>query len=182
MQEVRKRVFHNPVIGDQATLLRTADGTNGEYTLLEVIVAPGGGNTLHIHESFSERFEVVEGQLSVTLNNKESKLAEGESAFVPARAVHCFNNKTSKPVKFLVEFRPAQPGFEKALAIGYGLAADGLVNKDSIPKNILHLAVLANMGGTVPIGFIRVMMPLFKLIGRMSKKTETELVNKYCYA
>jgi mannose-6-phosphate isomerase-like protein (cupin superfamily) len=177
---MRKRVFHNPVIGDKATLIKTSDDTRGEYTLMEVVVAPGGGNTPHIHETFSEKFTVIEGRLSVTLNGSVHHLDAGESATVPGRAPHCFNNNTKTPVKFLVEFRPAQPGFEKAIAIGYGLAADGLVTKRAMPKNLIYAAVLVALSGTSPTGFLNLLIPLFKVIALFSRKTELKLINKYC--
>jgi quercetin dioxygenase-like cupin family protein len=177
---MKKRVFHNPVIGDKATLIKTSDDTNGECTLLEVVVVPGGGNAFHTHTSYSEKFEVLEGKLSVTLDNTTYQLEAGDTATIPANAVHCFNNRTSAPVKFLVEFSPAQPGFEKMIAIGYGLASDGLVNKKAIPKDIRHLAILASMSGTIPSGIFKIFMPLFKLIAGLSRRVEAELVNKYC--
>jgi hypothetical protein len=39
-QTIQKRVFENPVFGDKATFLKTADETGGAYTLLEIELAP----------------------------------------------------------------------------------------------------------------------------------------------
>ena len=72
---MKKRVYVNPVIGDKATLIRSADETKGEYTLFQIEVAPGGGNSLHVHETYSERFEVVQGELSLQLG-KESRVPQ----------------------------------------------------------------------------------------------------------
>ncbi len=177
---MRKRVFHNPVIGDKVTLVKTTEETKGEYTLIEVEVVPGGGNALHTHDSYSEKFTVIEGRLSVNLYGTVHQVEAGESATVPVKAAHCFMNNTRKPVKFLVEFRPAQPGFEKAIAIGYGLAADGLVTKKSMPKNIIHAAILVVLSDTSPTGFVKLLIPIFRVIALFSRKTEAELVNKYC--
>lgn len=177
---MKKRVFYNPVIGDKATLVKTSDDTNGEYTLMEIEVMPGGGNAVHVHETYSENFTVLEGRLTVSLNGLNRDLEPGESKTIPPNSPHCFSNYSNAPVKFLVEFRPAQPGFEKAIAIGYGLAADGLVDKKSMPKNILHAAVLVVLSGTVPTGFLKTLMPLFRLIAGFSKKTEQQLIDKYC--
>jgi quercetin dioxygenase-like cupin family protein len=130
---MKKRVFVNPVIGDKASLIRSAEETKGEYTLFQIEVLPGGGNSLHVHEIYTERFDVVQGELSLQLGKKSHVLQQGESLLILKNAFHSFTNKTSELVKFKVEFRPAQPGFEKAIAISYGLAADGLVNKKSVP-------------------------------------------------
>jgi mannose-6-phosphate isomerase-like protein (cupin superfamily) len=177
---MKKRVFVNPVIGDKATLIRSADETKGEYTLFQIEVAPGGGNSLHIHETYTERFEVVQGELSLQLGKESHVLRKGESLLIPKKAFHCFTNRSSEPVKFKVEFRPAQPGFEKAIAIAYGLAADGLVNKKSIPYNFSYLAILVAMSGTLPTGLARMFTPMFRWVANHSRKTEAALVNKYC--
>lgn len=177
---MKKRVFVNPVIGDKATLIRSAEETNGEYTLFKIDVAPGGGNALHIHKTYSEKFQVVEGELSVQLGKEHRVLRKGESITISKNALHCFTNKSSSPVQFKVEFRSAQPGFEKAIAIGYGLAADGLVNRKSIPFNFSYLAILLTMSGTVPAGIAKLFVPIVRWIANNSRKTEAALVNKYC--
>lgn len=177
---MKKRVFVNPVIGDKAILVRSAEETKGEYTLLQIELAPGGGNMLHIHDTYSEKFEVLQGELTLQLGKLQHELHQGEAITVPPKSLHCFTNKTDSTVKFNVEFRPAQPGFERAIAIGYGLAADGLVNEKSIPSKFSHLAILVTMSGTIPAGAAKFFMPIFKWIAARSRKTELELVHKYC--
>lgn len=168
------------MIGDKATLLKSAAETGGETTLLEVVLNPGGGNILHRHIDYAEEFEGVEGDLSVTIGNKHLVLRAGDSVVVPANTVHCFNNRTKQPVTFRVRFTPAQPGFEKALAIGYGLAADGLVNKRSIPRNIRHQAILLTMSGIVPVGIVKLLLPFLRVIAATSARIERELTERYC--
>lgn len=177
---MRKRVFYNPVIGDKATLIKTAEETGGETTLIEVVVNPGGGNVLHRHVDYAERFEVLDGNLSVTLGTQKLVLQPGESVIVPANVLHCFNNHSSRPVKFRVQFNPGQSGFERAIAIGYGLAADGLVDKKSMPRKLRHQAVLLAMSGIVPAGFVKLLLPVFRLIASKSRDVEEELIKKYC--
>jgi mannose-6-phosphate isomerase-like protein (cupin superfamily) len=177
---MKNRVYYNPVIGDKVTLLKSAEETNGEVTLMEIVVNSGGGNFLHRHSDYAEKFEVLEGDLTVTLEGEQRILRPGDTVLVPANAAHCFNNFTNLPVKFRVQFNPAQPGFEKAIAIGYGLAADGLVDKKSIPRNIRHQAILFTMSGIVPMGFLKLLLPLFKVIAANSRRVERELTNRYC--
>ncbi|HTF19765.1 MAG TPA: cupin domain-containing protein [Chryseolinea sp.] len=177
---MKKRVYYNPVIGDKATLLKSAEETNGEVTLLEVVVNAGGGNILHRHVDYAEKFEVLEGDLTVTLKAEKRILRPGDVAVVPANTLHCFNNFSKHPVKFLVQFNPAQPGFERAIAIGYGLAADGLVDKRSIPRDLRHQALLFTMSGMVPSGFGKLLVPLLRLIAATSRRVKRELINRYC--
>ena len=97
------RRYYNPVQKDYATFLRTSGETNGEYTLIEVEVAPGGGTTPHRHKTYTERFEVLEGTLEVLLGRQLLTLGVGQSATVPRNTLHRFRNPGGEPVRFLVE-------------------------------------------------------------------------------
>src|SRR5690349_9330924 len=137
-----REVYENPLIGDKVVFLKTSRATGGEYTLMELEVAAGGGNALHTHKTAAETFTVLEGNLEVQAGKERRTLKTGESFTVPPKIAHCFRNPSQQSIKFLVEFRPGHEGFEKSLKIAYGLATDGLTNKDSIPKNFSHLALL----------------------------------------
>jgi quercetin dioxygenase-like cupin family protein len=176
----RKRIFVNPVIGDKAVLVKSGEETGGEYTLFQIDVAAGGGNTPHIHKTYTETFKVLDGELSIQLGKEHYTLHKGDSLTVPKNESHCFSNTTNTSAKFSVEFRPAQPGFEKAIAIAYGLAVDGLVNKKSVPKKFSHLAILIALSGTVPSGLGSFFIPLFQWFAMRFQKTERELIGKYC--
>ncbi len=66
--------------------------------------------------------------------------------------------------------------------IAYGLARDGKCNKNSIPKDIKHTALLFDMsGGRIP-GIMSLIMPLLRRIANRARKKglETELIEKYC--
>jgi quercetin dioxygenase-like cupin family protein len=167
------RVIENPVIKDKITILKSHDDTNGEYLLAQLEVAPGGGNELHYHTSFTEKFSVIEGQLNVSLNGEEKVLKVGKSAFVPKLAHHRFYNSSDQYVTALVELRPAR-NFEKAIRIGYGLARDGKVTAKAIPKSIWHLALLFQLGESylpglpLPIqrGIFGTLAGIAKLLGK----------------
>jgi mannose-6-phosphate isomerase-like protein (cupin superfamily) len=87
-------------------------------------VAPGGGTPPHDQKTYDERFEVREGELEVMLGKERHTLRPGQWAVAPKNTLHCFKNPTGESTTFLVEMRPGQPGFEKAIKVGYGLAAD----------------------------------------------------------
>lgn len=178
----QKRVYENPVFGDTATFLKTADETGGAYTLIQVELSPGGGNSAHTHSEFTETFKMIQGPLTLQCNNLEKTLQEGESFTVPKKAVHLFKNPTDKKVIFQVELRPGYAGFEKAIKIAYGLATDGLTNKKGIPTNLSHLAVLSSFSGTNPAGFMSVIVPLMKWFAKRARKKgiEQKLINTYC--
>jgi quercetin dioxygenase-like cupin family protein len=146
------RVIANPVLGDTITFLKTAAETNGQYLLLKVELAPGGGVIRHYHTAFTEQFDVTEGTLHVELNGKHITLGPGETALIPRYAVHRFANAAAAPVVFMTQVRPACQ-FEKNLRISYGLARDGKTNRNGLPRNPLHLAVMFQYAGTYLPGF-----------------------------
>jgi quercetin dioxygenase-like cupin family protein len=177
-----RRMYQNPVIGDKAVFLRTSRETGGSFTLLEVELVPGGGNTLHFHTAVSETFTPVQGELQLQSGNEWKVVKPGESLTVPSGTVHCFRNPAGHPVKFQVELRPGHEGFENSLKIAYGLAAEGLTDRRSIPKNFSHLALLMTMSDTYPTGIFSLLTPILQWKARQARKrgVEKELLHKYC--
>jgi mannose-6-phosphate isomerase-like protein (cupin superfamily) len=179
---VAHRRFYNPVQQDAATFLETSAETDGERTVIEVEVAPGGGNALHRHVSYAEHFEVVSGRLLVEVGEGARALGPGDEATVPVDTLHCFRNETDQPVTFRVTLTPGQTGFERALQIGYGLAADGRCNDKSVPRNPYHQALLKQWSDIRLPGLTGRLEPLFSLLARRAKAkgVDRELVARYC--
>jgi quercetin dioxygenase-like cupin family protein len=178
---MEKRVFENPLIRDKVTLIKSAQETNGAYTLVEVELEAGGGNNLHYHTSFTEEFTAIEGILSIGLTNRQLHLKPGEKAVAGINQVHRFYNAGTTPIRFEVKLVPGSVNFEKGVAIAYGLASDGLTNKKGIPKKMDHLAVILDLTNTRLTGFI-VLIQYFLL--RRAKKARQKgvlkaLENKY---
>ncbi|MCU0493556.1 MAG: cupin domain-containing protein [Chloroflexaceae bacterium] len=176
------RRIYNPVQKDYATFLETSAETNGQRTLIEIELAPGGGNRTHYHLSFAERFEVLEGELQVLLGKATQLLTPGQTATAPPNTLHCFSNPTNQTTRFLVELRPGHTGFEQALQIAYGLAADGKTNRESLPTNPYHMAILFTTSeGMVP-GVFALLTPVFRFLAARARKLgiEQELIRKYC--
>ena len=175
------REIYNPVQRDRVTFLKTAAETYGELTLLEMEVAPGGGNGLHTHTTYSERFTVNEGELGVQIGQQQRVLRASESDIVPAQVVHRWYNSSAQPARIYVELRPGHAGFEQALRIGYGLATDGYTNAAGIPKNLLHLAVLTQMSDIKLVGSMGMLTPLLGLLTRIARRrgVETDLLARY---
>jgi len=117
-----ERRYYHPVQKDYTTFLETSEETGGEHTLLEIELAPGGGNTPHYHKTHDEHFEVVEGTLEVLVGKETRVLRPGQKAVAPRNTLHKFRNPGEERARFLVELRPASAGFEKATKAGYGLA------------------------------------------------------------
>lgn len=162
-----ERKIYNPVQKDYVTFIKTATDTNGEYTLVEVELADGGGVGLHFHKTYSEKFDCMDGEVQVQLGNKIYKLTAGQSATAEKNINHLFRNRSSRSCRFRVELRPASRGFEQSLQIGYGLANDGLCRKNGFPKDPLALAWLFDISESNLPGWRSV----FEFILRRQAKT-----------
>jgi quercetin dioxygenase-like cupin family protein len=176
-----KRRYYHPGQKDYATFLETSEETGGERTLIEIELAPGGGNQPHYHLTFDEQFEVLEGTLEVQLGKASRTLRPGEKAVAYRTVLHHFRNPTDEPTTFLVELRPGHSGFEKALKVAYGLAADGLAAANGAPKNPYHLALAFEWGeGRLP-GVFAVLEPVFRLLAKRAKRKgiDRELEERY---
>ena len=174
--------IHNPVQRDTVTFLETAEQSGGRRTLAEVDLAAGGGNELHRHLTYAERFEVLEGTLTVQVGRRILRLGPGETATAPAGCRHRFGNETDEPVRFRVELNPGHAGFEMALRIAYGLAADGMTTGRGIPKRLDHLALLGEMAEIRVCGPLATLNPLLKGIARRARRrgVDRELIDRYC--
>ena len=134
-----ERRYYHPIQKDYATFLKTSEETTGEYTLIEVEIAPGGGNVPHYHKTYDEHFEVLEGALEVLVGKETHTLRPGQKAVAKKNVLHRFRNTTEERTKFLVELRPSHTRFEKALKVAYGLASDGRARADGTPQEFLPL-------------------------------------------
>ena len=157
---VETRSFYHPIQRDRATFLETSEESGGERTLVELEVAPGGGNVLHRHNSFSERFEVLEGELTVHVDGQDVKLQPGEVATAPIGSL----------------------GFERAIQIAYGLAQEGLAAKNGGPKNLVQLGLLVEMADSQMTGALRILEPVLRALARRARRkgVDRELIARYC--
>lgn len=133
-------------------------------TLVEVVLEPGGGTPLHVHHSYVEHFEVLEGHLDVQLGSRVLRLGPGERTSAPARIPHRFTNATDEPTRFHVRIAPGQPGFIDMQRVLFGLRADGLVDADGNPRDPRHIAVALGWADTAPpTAGAATMMRIFRL-------------------
>src|SRR3954467_10774008 len=112
---VASRRIYNPIQKDAAIFRETSEESGGTRTLIQIELAPGGGNAPHRHMTYAEHFEVLEGRLVGMLEGGRHGLQPGDAAVAPAGALHNFRNPTDDTVVFRVELRPGHRGFERAL-------------------------------------------------------------------
>ena len=181
MEKTKK--YYNPINGEYASILKTSDETNGEYSFLEVSLKPGGGNPLHYHTLFSEEFHAVKGNLGVVYNKKKLYLKPGEHFLVPPHHIHRFFNDSDEEIIFRVRLIKGQPDFENFIKVLFGLVRDGKTfSKNQIPKNPFHAALLYKWGDTHPASpFFKVLKPFAEWFyhSAIKKGTDKILLQKY---
>jgi quercetin dioxygenase-like cupin family protein len=177
-----KRVIVNPVFGDTCTFIKTAAETNHLYSEMEVVLNPQGGNPLHTHSAFTETFRTLEGRLGLRVNGRKIVLLPGESYTVQPGDEHQFFNEESTPVKFNLIFMPGHTGAENMLRIIYGVAADGQADKTGIPKSIMTIALVGQMGDSALTGIMGLINPILRLLSFIGRKQkwDKELLDRYC--
>jgi quercetin dioxygenase-like cupin family protein len=134
----------NEVTGLRTVFRKTAADTGGELLQVDWIGNPDWtAGPKHVHRKQVERFTVVSGALGVHVDGADRVYGPGEVAEAPAGSVHTAWNagKGGEKVHALVEFEPALRS-EVPLETLAGLARDGKVNGEGVPKNPFRVALL----------------------------------------
>jgi mannose-6-phosphate isomerase-like protein (cupin superfamily) len=89
-----------------------AEQDGGDFSLMERTLPPGGRRPPpHRHTNCSEAYFVLDGQVSVTVEDEE--LAVGSEGFVlvPRGTAHTFGNSTQRHARLLVIHAPAMDAY-----------------------------------------------------------------------
>lgn len=76
---------------------RSTNDAGAEVLLVETWVDPGGGVPPHIHPTFTEVFEVFEGEVTFTAGRRKVVKRAGESITVPPGTRHAYANASGSP-------------------------------------------------------------------------------------
>ncbi|MEX5270387.1 cupin domain-containing protein [Kocuria sabuli] len=179
---VGRPVYRDEEQGTSLTWVRTGEETGGEYGLIYGEYSPGAGVFPHFHKDYVETFRVLDGHGAGKVAGRAVQLRAGDEAVVPREAVHQFRCSGERTVRFLVEVRPAHPGFEKWVVTLQHMAAAGLTHPDGRPKNLYHAAlVLVESDVNLP-GAGRALMPVFRLLaGRARRKGIDRMLEEKYY-
>src|ERR1700756_2678064 len=98
----------------EARILVGAEQTSGAWWLASLMSEPGRKTSLHVHYIADEQFYVLEGTLSVWMEDRWQELPPGSVSVVPRGVRHALGNRSSNLVRFLASGNPA--GFERYFA------------------------------------------------------------------
>ena len=144
------------VLGTTFTFVATERETEGAYSMMELLIPLGEGMVAHRHPLETKLLHVLEGQLTVRLEEELHTLGASQSLFIPREAVHAYQSTGSIPARVMAVI---SPGFlyEKFLAeVGQAtdihdkfLAELGL--RDTAPKAPVNLEALAQVAAKYQI-------------------------------
>ena len=100
------KLRHVSVAGGTYTILVSGEQTGGRYSLIDLLVPPGGGPPPHRHD-FEEMFTILEGEIELNFRGEVLQAAAGWTVNIPANAPHSFKNKSDKPARLLCMCTPA---------------------------------------------------------------------------
>ncbi|MCA1839583.1 MAG: quercetin 2,3-dioxygenase [Actinomycetota bacterium] len=96
--------------GVLAEVKATAATTDGQFTVIEVTVAPGYEGVRHVHHNEDEAFWILEGDVTLEIGDEVIEAHAGDYAFGPRDIPHSFSVRESG-ARMLFIFTPG--GFEE---------------------------------------------------------------------
>jgi len=165
MQKRQKSSSHHQISFD---LVQSA--VNGGPTVSECDLLPGAKTPWHYHTLFSEKFEILEGELEVGKDGKRYQLKPGDQIVIAANETHLFNNKSKGLCRLRTTIDPGNIEFEQASLILLGLAKDGLTNRSGIPKKFSDLALFIYLNNSKMTGAMKIVEPILNLVAKIAIK------------
>lgn len=140
-------LLSNPVLSEFGVGIVLSEHSNGEYARGLDISPPGNeGPAEHIHPSYDEHFEVVEGEFAFEIDGARRTLGAGETLVVNKGTPHTYRNESDAVAVCLVEARPAGR-IEEVLTTLFGLSHDGKIRANGQPGFWQGMVLAEALGG-----------------------------------
>lgn len=165
-------VIWNPLSGEKALLVESAEESNGSRIVVDFVVEAGGfvPGGEHVHDHCTEHFEVQEGSIAFLLDGEERALTAGDEATVAPGTWHRWWNPGEEEVRTRVRVEPAMR-FQEAIAMAWGLCADGRANAEGRPSPLFGALMASRYRAELryrqpPDAIQRLMIPPLAAIAR----------------
>lgn len=99
--------------GERFLIRVPAADTNGAYSFVEVVSAPGDGTPLHMHQNEDEHLIVLEGVARVALGDRVFDAEAGSLVTLPKNVPHAWGNRSTALLRIAGIAYPG--GVEEAL-------------------------------------------------------------------
>jgi len=128
--------------GTSFSIIESAADSGGKRIEFEITMAPGAmGPPKHFHPRQDESWKVIEGELSVFVEDGWRTLAEGDSLSIPPNTVHTLRNRCSGDARFRDIHEPALD-FQEYIEALHGQAAAGTMTSRMTPSTLIHGAMV----------------------------------------
>jgi quercetin dioxygenase-like cupin family protein len=142
-------LFSQPITGEWVVGLVTSARTGGAYERgLGIFPAGNAGPPEHIHPTYEEQFEVIQGEFVFRIDGTERRSKAGDKFVVPMQTAHTFRCVSGEGENgqgvgaVLVETHPAARTGE-VIATLFGMAHEGLLTASGQPR-LLHAMVIGS--------------------------------------
>ena len=95
------------VLGDHQNIRLTGADTNGQFTLIEQFNEPGVGIPPHVHENEDEVFQVLAGQVEMSVGDRTTTLKAGDLIFCPKGVPHSWKVIGNEKARAMLSIFPA---------------------------------------------------------------------------
>lgn len=127
--------------GTTFAVVESGSVNGGERIVFEITMAPGAmGPPRHFHPAQEESWTVVEGELSVQVENDWRSIPAGESLSIPPGTVHTLGNRSNGTVRFHDTHVPALD-FQQYIEDLDRLAASGCLTSRMTPRTLIYGAM-----------------------------------------
>jgi quercetin dioxygenase-like cupin family protein len=163
--------FENPATRETGRIVTGAGDTDGRYMRSETRVRPGGAvSVAHRHLECTERFEVLDGELTVQLDGQTRTLLPGEQVTIAPGVAHHYANRSGADVVFRFDVWPAAR-FEAMVVTLFALATEGRTDAKGRPSPLQMAVILDEYDDVLelvgpPRWLQRLAIPLLARIGR----------------
>jgi quercetin dioxygenase-like cupin family protein len=164
-------LFENPATRETGRIITGAADTDGRYMQSETRLRPGGAVSVsHRHPGCTERFEVLDGKLTVQLNGETRTLTPGEQVTIEPGAAHHYANTSHDDVVFRFDVWPAAR-FETMVVTLFALGMEGRTDAKGRPSLLQMAVILAEYDDVMeivgpPRWLQRLAIPLLARLGR----------------
>jgi mannose-6-phosphate isomerase-like protein (cupin superfamily) len=137
--------------GTSFSIIEAAADSGGERIEFEIAMPPGApGPPKHFHPRQEERWRVLEGDLSVFVNDGWRTVGEGESLSIPPNTVHTLRNTSSRVVRFRDTHEPALD-FQDYIEALHRQAAAGKITSRINPSTLIRGAMILRQHRTTQL-------------------------------
>lgn len=136
------------VVGDTYRILVGGEQTQGAFTVIDMLIPPGGGPGPHAHAHMEESFFVIDGEITVKSEYGTYQATKGAFVNIPkGGVVHHFKNNTDRDAHLLCIAIPA--GLDAFFReIGQPVAPGQLLPPPSLDKaKMEELEIIAQQYG-----------------------------------